>query len=147
MKVKKVLRKVLLVLYWIAVCYITLQFIMGETNVLCIIAVCLTCLYFLMKFIAWLGRIYIIYNKHTVYKVEYEYLKALHKERYKFYFSEEKEKIEVYSKEIERYGKALIKIGEERLKEKKMNKKMCKEVQEIIDKIKILMQTIQPPTE
>jgi len=143
MKVKKVLRKVWSVLYWIAVCDITLWFIMGKADVLCIIAVCITYFGFLMNGIAWLGKIIATYKTHKVYKEGYDYLKAVHRARYKLYFSGNKEEIEVYSKEIERYGKALISIGENRLKDEEMSKKMRSEVQKIIDGTKNLMTTTQ----
>lgn len=143
MKVKKVLRKIWSVLYWIAVCDITLRFIMGKADVLCTIAICITYFGFLMNGIAWLFKVITTYKTHKVYKEGYEYLKAVHKARYKLYFSGDKEEIEVYSEEIERYGSTLISIGENRLKDEKMNKRIRNEVQDIIDGTKKLMTTTQ----
>ncbi|MGN1301840.1 MAG: hypothetical protein ACI4U9_04905 [Clostridia bacterium] len=143
MKVKKVLRKVWSVLYWIAVCDITLRFIMGKADVMCIIAVCITYAGFLLNGILSLVKIISTYKAHKVYKEGYDYLKAVHKARYKLYFSGDKEEIETYSKEIERYGNILISIGEDRMKDAKLSKKIRKEIQEIIDGTKKLMTTTQ----
>ena len=143
MKVKKVLRKVWSVLYWIAVCDITLRFIMGKADVLCIIAVCITYAGFLLNGILSLINLIITYKAQKVYKEGYDYLKAVHKARYKLYFSGDKEEIEIYSKEIERYGNVLISIGEDRMKKEKLSKKLRNEIQEIIDGTKKLMTTTQ----
>lgn len=116
---------------------------MGKADVLCIIAVCITYFGFLMNGIVWLVKVIASYKTHKIYKKGYDYLKAVHKARYKLYFSGDKVEIEVYSKEIERYGKMLISIGEKRLKDEKLSKRMRSEVQEIIDGTKKLMTTIQ----
>lgn len=80
------------------------------------------------------------FKKYKTVKEGYDYLKAVHNARYKLYFSSDKEKIDVYTQEIQRYGEALLNVGTYYIDNQTFSKKKMQEVQEIIDKTKELMQ-------
>lgn len=140
MKVNMILRKVCLVVTCVGCCDMTLQFIMGEmNNLISVIAFCLTWLGFIMNVIQWIRP----YKDYKIYKEGYDYLKAVHKARYKLYFSGNNEEIDIYSREIERYGTILIRSCERHLVNQDMSKKMCNKIRTIIDETKKLMNTTQ----
>lgn len=72
----------------------------------------------------------------------FEYLQAIHKERYKLYFTEDnRKKIEKYSAEIEEYGNAILDVCEEIITKNLLSKKHTKNVEKILNQTKELMST------
>ena len=110
---KEILRKVLfVVINLFCILYVTANFLRGRANVFAIIGMVILYVGWILFFI--LHIIYRIggYRLYKQYKENFEYLKNLHKNRYRLYFTEERnEKIEVYSNEIEEEGEYLIDIG------------------------------------
>lgn len=146
MKVKKTLEKVGSALYWIAVGYLTVRLLLGKANVLTEIVLVIAYFNLLLKGMD--GILCLIlkiqdYKLHKTYKKGFLYFKTMHKIRYKLYFSGDSDEIATYSKEIESMGKLLVSVGEERINDKKISKKIRKELIEMVDTTKKLMATIQ----
>lgn len=137
----KVLRKVLLVFSWLALFEMTIRFILGKADIFTII--CLVICYSIWFLNLVLDIILKIqtYKMYKAYEDGFKYLKAVHKARYKLYFTGNKEDIETYSAEIERYGKAMLDVGEYYISNKKLNKRQKKTIQEILNETKRLMTT------
>ena len=68
----------------------------------------------------------------------------LHKERYKLYFSGDKEKIETYSEKIEFVGKKLLELGELLISNKLTSKNNKIKLKEMMKKTKKLMTEVKP---
>ena len=144
MKVKKILEKVWSALYWLILADFTIRFLLGKADIIVIIALGINYTLILFNFVLDLFLKLKQYEAHKIYKDGFEYLKDVHKARYKLYLQAgDKEKIEAYSKEIERYGNILLSIGQERLEDQKLSNKIHKEVNGIVDETKKLMTTIQ----
>lgn len=72
---------------------------------------------------------------------EFEYLQAVHDARYKLYFTGDREKVEEYSAEIERFGNVLLDVCKTAISSNLLSKKRIKNVEEIINQTKKLMIT------
>lgn len=68
-----------------------------------------------------------------------EYLQTAHKARYKHYLTGDKEKIEEYSTKIERFGRAMLDVGEHAISSNLLSKKHINNVREILDQTKEMM--------
>lgn len=140
---KEILRKVWLVFSWLYLFYMTAKFLLGKTD--SFTSVCL--------FICWsiwalnlilhiVSKIMDKVNDYKTYKSlvkGLEYLQAVHKERYKLYFTGDKEKIEEYSTEIEKYGRAMLDVGNCAISSNVLSKKHINNVKEILDQTKEMM--------
>lgn len=141
---KKVLRKILSVISWLTIAHLSIRFLLGDLDTFS--TVCLTIFYVSMVLNIVVTVCCKIISKAMYFKQyktfleEYNYLKAVHNARYKLYFSSDKEKIEVYTQEIQHYGEALLIAGNYYIDNKIFSKKKMQEVHEIIDKTKELMQ-------
>lgn len=137
---KEILRKVWLVLSWLYLFYITAKFLLGKadtlTTVCMFICYSISVLYFIVLIIS---KIIHKVNDCKIYKSlekGLEYLQAVYKERYKLYFTGDKEKIEEYSAEIERYGNAMLNAGESAISNNLLSKKHVTNVKEILNQTK-----------
>ena len=74
----------------------------------------------------------------------FNYLIKLHKERYKLYFSGDKEKIETYSEGIEFVGKNLLALGELLISNKLTSKNNKIKLKEMMKETKKLMTEVKP---
>ena len=111
---KEIVRKGSLLISFVWLFYITIKFLMGKADTFSTI-----CMFVLYSFWA-LKLILSIVVKITEKVKEYiryeslvnafEYLQAIHKERYKLYFTGDREIVEKYTDEIEFYGNALLEI-------------------------------------
>lgn len=84
------------------------------------------------------------FNEYILYKSlvnGLEYLKYVHKKRYKLYFTADREKIEEYSAEIDRYGNVLLNNGRTVISDKLVGKKHIQNVEEILNQTEKLMTT------
>lgn len=143
---KKVLRKVLSVIYWLMLAHLNIRCLLGDLDtfltvyliicdvimVLNINIVVTVCCKIIFKAI--------YFKQYKEFLEGYHYLKDIHNERYKLYFSSDKEKIGVYTQKIQSYGELLLRVGNYYINNKTFSKKKTQEVQEIIDKTKELMQ-------
>lgn len=141
---KKVLHNVLSVISWLTLANLSIRFLLGELDTfhtVCLMIVYSILLLCLIIVIASKITSKMVYRKECkALKKEYNYLKEVHQERYKLYFSNDRKKIEMYSEGIQRYGEALLSIGEYYLSKDGFNEKQRSEIEEIVDKIKELMQ-------
>ena len=142
---KEVLRKVWSVLSYLWLFYTTVKFLLGKADIfsmiflfMCYIALALN---MISSIISKIVKIVDSYTLYKSYKNGLEYLKAVHKERYKLYFTGSKEKVEEYSAEIERYGTTLLDSGESAISNNLLNQKHSQKVQEILKQTKKLMTT------
>ena len=88
-----------------------------------------------------LGWLFYITIKFLIGNV-FEYLQAIHKERYKLYFTgDNRKKIEEYSAEIEEYGNAILDVCKEIITKNLLSKKHTKSVEKIFNQTKELMST------
>ena len=78
------------------------------------------------------------------YKENYEYLKNLHKNRYRLYFTEEgNEKIEAYSNEIEEEGEYLIDIGKICIENNILSRRQMANVKEMLEQTERMMKNVK----
>ena len=75
------------------------------------------------------------YKAYKEYENGFKYLKSIHAARYRLYFTGSKEDVEAYSAEIERYGNAMLNVGEDYVSNNILNEKHTKRVKEILDQI------------
>lgn len=147
MKVKKTSEKVLSTLYWLVIGFLTVRWLLlGKIDILTMILLAVAYFYIILKCVTCVLNLIL---KREDYKLQkeckqlFEQLKTMHKARCKAYFSGNDEEIENLSEGIESTGELLITIGEERLKDGKVSKRIRKELIEMIDTTKRLMTTVQ----
>lgn len=147
MKVKKTSEKVLSTLYWLVIGFLTVRWLLlGKIDILTMILLAVAYFYIILKCVTCVLNLIL---KREDYKLQkeckqlFEQLKTMHKARCKAYFSGNDEEIENLSEGIESTGELLITIGEERLKDGKVSKRIRKELIEMINTTKRLMTTVQ----
>lgn len=147
MKVKKTSEKVLSTLYWLVIGFLTVRWLLlGKIDILTMILLAVAYFYIILKCVTCVLNLILKredYKLHKECKQLFEQLKTMHKARCKAYFSGNDEEIENLSEGIESTGELLITIGEERLKDGKVSKRIRKELIEMIDTTKRLMTTVQ----
>lgn len=147
MKVKKTSEKVLSTLYWLVIGFLTVRWLLlGKIDILTMILLAVAYFYIILKCVTCVLILILKredYKLHKECKQLFEQLKTMHKARCKAYFSGNDEEIENLSEGIESTGELLITIGEERLKDGKVSKRIRKELIEMIDTTKRLMTTVQ----
>lgn len=143
---KKKTRKVcLLTFHWMWLFYITVNFFLGTADIFSII--CMFVCYSAWSLILILSIIFKIiskiydYQTYKAFVIGFEYLQHIYKIRYKLYFTGDREKIDEYSTEIYKYGKALILSGEIAISGKLLSKKHIHKVENILKQTKELMTT------
>lgn len=72
-------------------------------------------------------------------KQDFKYVRGLHKLRYQYYFLGDKEKIEEYTRELEKWGNVILKNGEQILKIQGM-KKQHEEVRQMMEKTEEMLE-------
>lgn len=144
---KEVLRKVWAVIFYLWLFYITLQFLLGKVNIFSMILISVfyiaIALYLISIIIFKIVKIVDSYQLNKTYKNGLEHLKALHKKRYKLYFTGDKEKVEEYSAEIESYGTTLLESGASAISNNLLNQKYSQKLQEILEQTKNLMTSVR----
>ena len=143
---KKITRKVSWTISLGALFYITIKFLIGKADTFSTICmfVCysLWALYLIPSIVL---KITQNIQKYEIYKsliTVFEYFQAIHKERYKLYFTgDNRKKIEEYSAEIEEYGNAILDVCEEIITKNLLSKKHTKNVEKILNQTKKLMST------
>ena len=142
---REILRKVSLVFSWLWLFYVTIKFVLGTADTFS--TVCMFLCYSVWALNLILSIILKIVQKVSDYKLYktyvngFNYLKAVHKARYKLYFTGNSEEIETYSEEIERYGATMLNVGESLVSNAKLNRKQSQKVSEILEQTRNLMQT------
>lgn len=143
---KEVLRKILLVFSCLWLSYISVKFLLGERDIFNIISICICysilTLDLILRVVFKILHIISSYKLYKYFKSGLEYMKAVHTERYKLYFTGTKEKVEEYSTEIEKYGTLLLNVGQASISNNLLCKKHTQKVEEILKQAKILMTTI-----
>lgn len=138
---KEIARKVWLAFSCVWLFYITVKFFLGKADTFSTI-----CMFVCYSSLA-LTLILTIVLKINAYKTYkslvngFEYLQAVHKARYKLYFTEDREKVEKYSAEIDRYGYALLAVGRTVISDNLLSKKHIKNAKEILNQTEKLMTT------
>ncbi len=142
---KEVLLKVWFVFSNLYLFKITIDFFIGKADTVAIVCmiICYSVLtiHLISSFILFILVELTKYKEYKKYEDGLEYLKFLHKARYKSNFTGTREDVENYSKEIERYGNAMINLGEHYVERKVFHKNKEKRVKEIINRTKELMAT------
>ena len=142
---KEIARKVWYGFSWVWLIYITVKFFLGiatTSNIVCMV-ICYS-IYGLLLISEIALKIIQKVNDYKTYKSlvnGFEYLQAVHKARYKLYFTGDREKVEEYSAEIERYGNAMLDVGKAAISNKLLSKKHIESVEEIISQTEKLMTT------
>lgn len=138
---KKEVQKALLV---IVIMHLSIQFLLGNLDAFS--TVCMTLFYEIMVLVIVVIVCYkvilkvIYYNQYKIFKKYYDYLKTIHNERYKLYFSSNnKEEIDVYTQEIQNCGEIVLNAGNYYINNKTFNERKMQKVQEIINKTEELM--------
>ena len=128
MKVKKTSEKVLSTLYWLVIGFLTVRWLLlGKIDILTMILLAVAYFYIILKCVTCVLNLILKredYKLHKECKQLFEQLKTMHKARCKAYFSGNDEEIENLSEGIESTGELLISIGEERLKDGKVSKRI-----------------------
>ena len=138
---KEILRKVWSVLSWLSIFYVTLKFLFGKSDALSTVCMIGLALYFILIIIEKIVEIFVNYKKYKEYKKGLKYLEALHKTRYRLYFTGTRKDVEAYSAEIKKYGNAILSIGEDDISNNRLNKKTITKVMKILDRTRKLMST------
>ncbi len=143
---KEVLRKVWSVFFWLWLSLITAKFLLGKADTFSTVCMFLCysvlALELILSIVLKIVKFIMSYILYKTYTDGLTYLKAVHKERYKLYFTESKEKVEEYSAEIERYGTAMLEAGERAISNNLLSQKYTQRVQEILEQTKKLMTTV-----
>lgn len=139
---KEILRKVLAVFCWADLLFVTVEFALGKIDTFS--TVCMFVCYFIWAtiLINKIRKEAIKYKAYRQYQEGFTYLKAIHKTRYKLYFTGTSKEVEIYSEEIERYGNILLNLGEWYISNNIFGKTRTEKVQEILEKTKELMITV-----
>lgn len=138
---KEIARKVWLAFSWVWFFYITVKFFLGKADTF--YTICMFVWYSLWA----LDLITIIVSRIIYYKTYkalvngFEYLKTLHKIRYKLYFTGDREEVEECSAEIDKYENILLDAGRTAISDNLLRKKHIKSVEEILNQIERLMTT------
>lgn len=83
------------------------------------------------------------YKLYKAFKITLEYMKIIHKKRYKLYFTGSKEEVEKYSEQIQVYGISLLALGKTFILNDLLNKRYSQKMQEMLEEIRILMTTVR----
>lgn len=137
---KKVLRKVLSVISWLTLAYLSIRFLIGDLDTFSTVCLIICYVSMALNITVTVCCKAMYFKQYKTFLEGYNYLKTVHNARYKLYFSYDKEKIEVYTQEIHRYGESLLSVGNYYIDNKIFGEKKLKRIQEIIDKTKELMQ-------
>ena len=142
---KQILRKVWVVFSWVWLFKVTVEFLLGKADTFS--TVCMFVCYSIWSLNLLVIVVCKVIEKVTNYKAykQYEegfkYLEAVHKARYKLYFTGTSKEVETYSEEIERYGNAMLNEGQNKVSNNKHSKTQTKKVQEILNQTRKLMTT------
>ena len=145
MKLKKILRVVLYIVYWVLFGYVLTTVILGKANWMLRAA-----------FGFYIGNIilYIIkyafdriaYSKTVKnFKLLFHYLTQSHNHRYSCLLKGDLVAAKEFEELIKMCSDAILQVGPNIVQYKEITRKERKEVNEIIDKTKVLINTIQPP--
>lgn len=140
---KEILRKVLVIFYWLCLFYVSVKFLPGKAD--SFTCVCIFICWSILALILILIIVSKIMDKVNAYKTYkslikgIEYLQAVQKARYKLYFTGDKEKIEEYSTEIERYGRVMLDVGKNAISSNLLSKKHINNIKKILDQTKEIM--------
>lgn len=143
MKKREIVRKVSEVFSWCWLIWLNVKFFLGIATTMDM--VCMTIgnlIYVGILSCELVVKIIQKVNEYRTYKVlvkGFEYLQAVHQTRYKLYFTGEREKIEKYSAEIEKYGNNMLFVGKTAISNKIFTGKHLKIVEEIIRQTEKLM--------
>lgn len=142
---KEILLKVWVTFSYVYWFYLTVKAVLGKANTLDI-TVIIICYLFLalalaLKISLKIVKLLFSYRLCKIYEKNLEYLKYLHKTRYKLYFTGDTERINEYSKKIERYSSIILDNGENALSTELLNKKQARKIQEILNQTRELMTT------
>ena len=138
---KEILRKVWSVLSWLIIFYVTLKFLFGKSDALSTVCMIGLALYLLLIAIQKIVKKFANYKVYKEYEEGFKYLKSIHAARYRLYFTGTRKDVEAYSAEIERYGNAILSIGEDDISNNRLNKKTITKVMKILDQTRKLMST------
>ena len=146
---KEIVRKVYLVFSWGFIFYITIRFLMGKLDIFSTIFMFVYYSIFALDLI--LSIVFKIkqkVNEYKMYKSMYKslldgfvYLQTVHKERYKLYFIGDREKVERYSTEIERYGNIMLDACKSAISYNLVDEKHMESVEKMIKQTEKLMTT------
>ena len=141
MKIKRFLRAFFAGVYWGWFIVLIILLFMGKTTVLGNIALILYGVNIFLD-IASIIRYNALLHK---YRYLYKCLESFHKERYYLCFSGTKEEVNKYTKLVEECAGTILDVSIHLTQYSRATKKQIKEVQEIVDKTKALLTTLQPP--
>ena len=145
MKKQQIFRNILLLICCLFIFSQMVSMFSKSSSVFEKILICICCLMLTLSFI--LSIITDISNKITArnaynaYERSFVYLLIIHQARYKLYFSENKDDIEIFTNEIQNHGKNIIRIGEAFIATNQFNKRQIKAINVIISETKKLMTT------
>ena len=145
MKKKDIIFKLLYGLAWIFIIFITIIVFLGKAATrdiyIIVIFYILHGIMLLLRLAYEMAKLIYSYETDKFLSKALIYLKAIHKARYKLYFSEDKDLVEEYSVEIQRQGTAMINLGEDAILSNLLTKKHRNNIEEIIIQTKKLMTT------
>lgn len=145
MKKKKVLRSIVLALYWCGFGYVITSFILDNDTIIESIVLggyCGSLVIYLIKCI--FNRI--SYSKlYKKIKLLFYYLSESHKNRYYCLLKGDTEGAKEFEKIMKMSSNTILKVGPSVVRYKELTKKERKEVQEMFDKTKVLLTTTKPP--
>ena len=145
MKLKKILRVVYRAIYWFSFGYILALRISGENTIIINIALVAGCLNIITNIIQYILK-RISYGKFIKnFKKMFYYMSVSHKARYGCLLAGDINGAKEYEELISSSSDTILKIGSSVVENKDISPKEQKEIQEIIDKTKVLITQIQPP--
>jgi len=141
MKIKRFLRAFFAGVYWGWFIVLIILLFMGKTTVLGNIALILYGVNIFLNIVR-IIRYNVLLGE---YRYLYECLESFHKERYYLCFSGTKEEVDKYTKLVEECAGTILNVSIHLAKDSRATKKQAREIQEIVDKTKVLLETLQPP--
>lgn len=145
MKLKKILRKVCVFFYWFLFGVLISFWITGTNTWLTNIALIGYGVNILIHIIKYIYERKESSRNYKKIKELFYYLRESHKARYYCLIRGNPEGAEKFEEIIKMSSDAILKVGTSIASYKELTQKERKEVQEIIDKTKVLLTTTQPP--
>lgn len=136
---KEFAQKVCSVLFWLSLFFITIKLLLGKADTF--ITVCMFIYYLILVLFFSISKI-IKYKRYKKLIKAFDYLQAIHNERYKLYLTGSREKIEDYSNAIETFGCIILIVGNNIISTNVLSKNYINHVKEILEQTKKLMATI-----
>ena len=145
MKLNKILRGIWRFLYWFILGYLISLCVLEKNTIITNIALVAYGINMLVHIVKYICERSESCKNYKNMKVLFYYLRESHKARYSCLIQGNTKGAQEFEEIIKMSSDAILQVGPSVASYKELTKKELKEVQEIVDKTKVLLTTIQPP--